>query len=61
MKIYRVEQPDGNFVETGVPDPIVKAGEVLVRVRESGVNPLDTKMRAGHVLWTSGSSRPRRN
>lgn len=49
MKIYRVEQPDGNFVETVVPDPIAKAGEVLVRVRASGVNPLDTKIRAGQA------------
>lgn len=47
MKTYRVEQPNGDFVETVVPDPIVKAGEVLVRVRASGVNPLDTKIRAG--------------
>lgn len=47
MKIYRVEHPDGDFVETVVPDPIAMAGEVLVRVRASGVNPLDTKIRAG--------------
>ena len=32
MKIYRVELPDGDFIETVVPDPIAKAGEVLVRV-----------------------------
>jgi NADPH:quinone reductase-like Zn-dependent oxidoreductase len=49
MKIYRVEQPDGDFIETVVPDPIAKAGEVLVRVRASGVNPLDTKIRAGQA------------
>lgn len=49
MRIYRVEQPDGDFVETVVPDPIVKAGEVLVRVHASGINPLDTKIRAGQA------------
>jgi NADPH2:quinone reductase len=49
MKIYRVEQPDGDFVETVVPDPITKVGEVLVRIRASGVNPLDTKIRAGQA------------
>src|SRR5580698_1944602 len=47
MKIFRVEQPDGDFIETSVPDPVLKAGEVLVRIRASGVNPLDTKIRAG--------------
>jgi NADPH2:quinone reductase len=49
MKIFRVEQPDGDFIETSVPDPVLKAGEVLVRVRASGVNPLDTKIRAGQA------------
>jgi len=49
MKVYRVEQPYGDFVETIVPDPIAKFGEVLVRVRASGVNPLDTKIRAGQA------------
>jgi NADPH:quinone reductase-like Zn-dependent oxidoreductase len=49
MKIYRVEEPGGEFIETLVPDPIAKAGEVLVRIRASGVNPLDTKIRAGQA------------
>jgi NADPH2:quinone reductase len=30
----------------GAPPQIAKAGEVLVRVRASSVNPLDTKIRA---------------
>jgi NADPH:quinone reductase len=49
MKIYRVEQTDGDFIETVVPDSIARAGEVLVRVCASGVNPLDTKIRAGQA------------
>jgi NADPH:quinone reductase-like Zn-dependent oxidoreductase len=49
MKIYQVEEPGGEFVETVVPGPIAKAGEVLVRIRASGVNPLDTKIRAGQA------------
>jgi NADPH:quinone reductase-like Zn-dependent oxidoreductase len=49
MKIYRVNEPNGDFVETIVPDPVAKAGEVLVRIRASGVNPLDTKIRAGQA------------
>jgi NADPH2:quinone reductase len=49
MKMYHVEQPHGEFIETVVPDPIAKAGEVLVRIHASGVNPLDTKIRAGQA------------
>jgi NADPH2:quinone reductase len=49
MKMYRLEQSHGGFIETVVPDPIAKAGEVLVRIHASGVNPLDTKIRAGQA------------
>ena len=47
MKIYQVQEANGPFVEVEVPTPIAKAGEVLVRIHASGVNPLDTKIRAG--------------
>src|SRR5579883_2681089 len=30
-----------------VPDPIVKEGQVLIRIHASGVNPLDTYLRSG--------------
>src|ERR1700710_14341 len=49
MKIYRLEQPHGEFIEAVVPDPIAKPGAVLVRIHASGVNPLDTKIRAGQA------------
>jgi len=52
MKAYIVEQPDGPFVATTIETPQPKAGEVLVRIHASGVNPLDTKIRsakAGHA------------
>ena len=49
MKIYRVEQPNGDFIEAIAPDPVAKAGEVLIRIHASGVNPLDTKIRAGQA------------
>jgi NADPH:quinone reductase-like Zn-dependent oxidoreductase len=44
-----VETPGGEFhqVEGTLPRP--GAGEVLVRIAASGVNPLDTKIRAGKV------------
>ena len=32
-----------------VPRPVAGAGEVLIRVQGAGVNPLDWKVRAGHV------------
>src|SRR6201992_967044 len=47
MKAYVVEHPGGDFQETEIPRPVPVVGEVLVRVHASGVNPLDTKIRAG--------------
>ena len=47
MQAYIVEQPGGAFTATDIVRPTPGAGEVLVRVRASGVNPLDTKIRAG--------------
>ncbi len=47
MRAYIVEQPGGPFVPVDLPRPSPKVGEVLVRVLASGVNPLDTKIRAG--------------
>jgi NADPH2:quinone reductase len=47
MKQYVVDVAEGPFreVETMKPEPT--AGQVLVKVFASGVNPLDTKIRAG--------------
>ena len=47
MRAYIVERPDGEFRAVDLPRPIPAGGQVLVRVRASGVNPLDTKIRAG--------------
>ncbi len=47
MRAFVVENPDGPLVSVEIPLPELKAGEVLVRVAASGVNPLDTKIRAG--------------
>jgi NADPH:quinone reductase len=47
MRAYVVEQPGAAFVQADIPRPIPAAGQVLVRVHASGVNPLDTKIRAG--------------
>jgi NADPH2:quinone reductase len=44
---YVVERPDGPFTQVEVSRPVPGPGQVLVRVCASGVNPLDTKIRAG--------------
>jgi len=47
MSALVVETSDGPFRRVRRPRPDPKPGEVLVRVMASGVNPLDTKIRAG--------------
>jgi NADPH:quinone reductase len=47
MKALFIEAAAGPFVPREIPLPQPGAGEVLVRVAASGVNPLDTKIRAG--------------
>lgn len=47
MRAYVVEHVQGAFREVDVPCPVPRPGQVLVRVHASGVNPLDTKIRAG--------------
>jgi NADPH2:quinone reductase len=47
MKAYVVEHAQGPFREVDLPCPVPGPDQVLVRVHASGVNPLDTKIRAG--------------
>src|SRR5262249_57446568 len=47
MDAYIVEEPGGKFRKTDLPRPALRPNHVLVRIRASGVNPLDTKVRAG--------------
>lgn len=42
-----VETPDGEFRKVELDLPTVGVHQVLVRISASGVNPLDTKIRAG--------------
>src|SRR5579862_8535994 len=46
-KAWQVESPGGEFRETELPSPTLAPNQVLVRIAASGVNPLDTKIRAG--------------
>jgi NADPH2:quinone reductase len=47
MEAYIVEEVGGKFRKTDLPRPALRANHVLVKIRASGVNPLDTKIRAG--------------
>src|SRR4029077_14089362 len=47
MEAYIVEEPGGNFHKADLPRPALKPNHVLVRIKASGVNPLDIKIRAG--------------
>jgi NADPH2:quinone reductase len=47
MRALMVEQPGAPFTCVTLPAPVAGPGEVLVRIAASGVNPLDTKIRAG--------------
>jgi NADPH2:quinone reductase len=47
VQAYTVEEPGGDFHKVDLPRPKLKPNHVLVRVQASGVNPLDTKIRAG--------------
>src|ERR1700685_1864136 len=49
MKTYVVEVANGPFREVDVAKPEPGPGQVLVRICASGVNPLDTKIRAGQA------------
>jgi len=43
-----------------VPEPVPQAGEVKVRVHAASLNPLDWKIRAGHLRWLPVFRRPPR-
>jgi NADPH2:quinone reductase len=47
MRALLISAPNAAFELVDVPKPVPGPGEVLVRIAASGVNPLDTKIRAG--------------
>ena len=55
MEAYIVEEPAGNFCKTDLPRPTLRPNQVLVRIKASGVNPLDTKIRAGKAAHAKQS------
>src|SRR5262245_62173628 len=46
IRVHEYGGPDVMKLET-VPDPSAGAGQVVVRVRAAGVNPVDTYIRSG--------------
>ncbi|KRR22568.1 zinc-dependent alcohol dehydrogenase family protein [Bradyrhizobium retamae] len=49
MQAWLLESVDAPFQTTSVPRPEPAAGQVLVRIIASGVNPLDVKIRHGQA------------
>jgi NADPH:quinone reductase len=47
MKAYIVETPNGPFREIELATPKPSSDQVLIKISASGINPLDTKIRAG--------------
>jgi NADPH:quinone reductase-like Zn-dependent oxidoreductase len=47
VRVHIVEEPNGDFREVDLARPASTTNQVLVRIAASGVNPLDTKIRAG--------------
>jgi NADPH2:quinone reductase len=47
MNALVLDRPNAPFRLAELPRPTARPGEVLVRIHASGVNPLDTKIRAG--------------
>jgi NADPH2:quinone reductase len=47
MYAYVVEEANGPFLRVDLLRPTLGENGVLIRIQASGVNPLDTKIRAG--------------
>jgi NADPH2:quinone reductase len=47
QKVWLIREPGGSFHESEIPYASPGRNQVLVRIHASGVNPLDTKIRAG--------------
>ena len=47
MRALIVHDANADFTDAQIARPVAREGEVLVRIHASGVNPLDTKIRAG--------------
>lgn len=55
--VYRRFGPPDVLEPAELPEPEIKAGEVLVHVGAAGVNPIDWKLRSGHPKIPGGFPR----
>lgn len=55
MHALVVDAADAPFRLATIPKPVAGAGQVLVRVKASGLNPLDAKIRAGQAAHAQQS------
>jgi NADPH:quinone reductase-like Zn-dependent oxidoreductase len=55
MRCITIREPGGvkNLIYSNIPIPEPAAGEVLVKVRAVGINPIDIKTRKGKGLYTA--------
>ena len=49
MQAFWIEELDGEFRQRDTPRPTPKTSQALIRVKASGVNPLDTKIQQGFM------------
>jgi NADPH2:quinone reductase len=49
MQAFWIGEPNGDFQERDTARPTLERNQVLIRVQASGLNPLDTKIRAGQA------------
>lgn len=49
MEAVVLESVNAPFTRTSVPMPMAGPGQVLVRIKASGINPLDLKIRSGNA------------
>lgn len=54
--VWMLEEPGGSFVNSEASHRSLQSKEVLVRIAAGGVNPLDTKIRAGKAGLTKPST-----
>jgi NADPH:quinone reductase-like Zn-dependent oxidoreductase len=59
VRYDRYGPPDVLYV-ADIEEPAPGPGEVKLRVRAASLNPLDGKVRAGHLRWVPGFARPPR-
>ncbi|WP_207209591.1 alcohol dehydrogenase catalytic domain-containing protein [Flavobacterium sp. 140616W15] len=53
MKALLIHTYESDFVSAQIDKPTLKAGEVLIKIHASGVNPIDNKIRIGKAPYAT--------